>query len=211
MTEPMEKGADVVLGFCRLEIPPKTRLRRFMLYDNLIHGLKYLSLAILGKPFMGLGRNLAYKKQIFFDNKGFSSVLSIDGGEDDLFLNRTMRKRKVSVAVSPQSMTATDIVENFSDSLTLDSLAEIAGLSATYFSKKFKATTGFGVKEYISFVRLRHAAMELLSTRRSITEIVMGCGFSDSGYFKDAFKKLNGLSPREFRKAHNLSIQDETL
>ena len=103
------------------------------------------------------------------------------------------------------------IAENFSDSLTLDSLAEIAGLSATYFSKKFKATTGFGVKEYISFVRLRHAAMELLSTRRSITEIAMGCGFSDSGYFKDAFKKLNGLSPREFRKAHNLSIQDETL
>ncbi|MDO5665215.1 MAG: glycosyltransferase [Bacteroidia bacterium] len=107
------KGKDIVLGFCKLQIEKKVAMRKFILYDNMIHGLKYLSLAILKKPFMGIGRNLAYKKEIFFDEKGFSSVLNIEGGEDDLLINRIVRKRKVGVAISPESMTQSDVVDNF--------------------------------------------------------------------------------------------------
>lgn len=108
------KGNDIVLGFCKLDIDKRMALRKFILYDNMIHGIKYLSLAILGKPFMGIGRNLAYRKEIFFEEKGFSSVLNIDGGEDDLFINRIAKKRKVGVAVSPESMTRSDVVNSFS-------------------------------------------------------------------------------------------------
>lgn len=108
------KGNDIVLGFCKLEIDKKMAMRKFILYDNMIHGLKYLSLAILGKPFMGIGRNLAYRKEIFFEEKGFSSILNIEGGEDDLFINRIARKRKVGVAISPESMTRSDVVNSFS-------------------------------------------------------------------------------------------------
>jgi hypothetical protein len=88
-------------------------MRKFILYDNLIHGLKYLSLAVLGKPFMGIGRNLAYRKEIFFEEKGFSSVLNIDEGEDDLFINKIAGKKSVGVVVSPESMTQSDVVNNF--------------------------------------------------------------------------------------------------
>ncbi|MFA5649971.1 MAG: glycosyl transferase family 2, partial [Proteiniphilum sp.] len=89
-------------------------IRHFIRFDNLVHHLKFLSMAIAGKPFMGIGRNMAYKKTIFFDSKGFSSILNIDGGEDDLFLNRVARKEKTGVVLSIDGMAETDIVDSFS-------------------------------------------------------------------------------------------------
>ena len=56
------------------------------------------------------------------------------------------------------------------------------------------------VHEYLSLLRLENAAMELLSTQDRITEIALRNGFSDSNYFKDAFRKMYGVSPREYRK-----------
>jgi AraC-like DNA-binding protein len=93
------------------------------------------------------------------------------------------------------------IAEHYNLAITLDSLAREAGLTPTYFSKKFRSTTGMGMKEYLSYTRLKHAAMELLSTRRTITEIALDSGFSNSNYFKDAFKKMYGVSPRNYRNS----------
>lgn len=108
------QGKEVILGFSRLEIPRKTGLRGFMLYDNLIHHLKFLSMAILHRSFMGIGRNLAYKKELFFRHKGFSSVLNMEGGEDDLYINRIAPREKTGVVLSPNSMTETSSVTQFS-------------------------------------------------------------------------------------------------
>lgn len=108
------QGKEVVLGYCRLRFNKRFNAQRFIRFDNLVHHLKFLSMAIAGKPFMGIGRNMAYKKSIFFDSKGFSSILNIDGGEDDLFLNRAARKEKTGVVLSIDGMTETDIVDSFS-------------------------------------------------------------------------------------------------
>lgn len=115
------QGNEVVLGFNSLDIPKKTGLRGFILYDNLIHHLKFLSMAILHKPFMGIGRNLGYKKDLFFSNKGYSSILNMEGGEDDLYINRIAPKKKTGVVLSKQSITETDSIRNFSTWRTLKS------------------------------------------------------------------------------------------
>lgn len=94
------------------------------------------------------------------------------------------------------------IYKNFKKPLTLDEVASVASLSPTYFSKKFKATVGMGFKEYLNFVRLKHAQAALLTTDSSITDIALEYGFNDSNYFKDLFKKVYGKSPREFRKSN---------
>ncbi|MCR5214290.1 MAG: AraC family transcriptional regulator [Eubacterium sp.] len=108
------------------------------------------------------------------------------------------------------------ISANYNQPLTLEYISEMAGLSPSYFSKKFHQVTGAGLKEFIIDTRLRHAATELLSTDHNITEVAFNTGFSDSNYFKDAFKKKYKLSPREYRKAKYTdavlyqSIKDET-
>ena len=93
------------------------------------------------------------------------------------------------------------IYRNFQSPLTLDEVAGIAGLSPTYFSRKFKLLTGMGFKEYLNYIRLKHACAALLTTDNSITDIALEYGFSDSNYFKDLFKKEFGKSPREYRKS----------
>lgn len=92
------------------------------------------------------------------------------------------------------------IYKNFRQPLTLEEISSVASLSPTYFSKKFKQITGMGFKEYLNFVRLKHAQTALLTTSNSITDIALEYGFNDSNYFKDLFKKVYGKSPREFRK-----------
>ncbi len=92
------------------------------------------------------------------------------------------------------------IYKNFQKPLTLEEVSAVASLSPTYFSKKFKATTGMGFKEYLNYVRLKHAQTALLTTNNTITDIALEYGFNDSNYFKDLFKKVYGKSPREFRK-----------
>ncbi len=92
------------------------------------------------------------------------------------------------------------IYKNFRQPLTLDEVSAVSSLSPTYFSKKFKQVTGMGFKEYLNYVRLKHAQTALLTTSNSITDIALEYGFNDSNYFKDLFKKVYGKSPREFRK-----------
>lgn len=82
------------------------------------------------------------------------------------------------------------IYNNFRKPLTLEEVSSVASLSPTYFSKKFKLITGMGFKEYLNYVRLKHAQTALLTTDSSITDIALEYGFNDSNYFKDLFKKF---------------------
>ena len=84
---------------------------------------------------------------------------------------------------------------------TIAAIAAAAGFSPNHLSKRFRETAGIGVHEYLVFVRLQHAALELITTGDTITQIALRCGFSDSNYFKDVFKKKYGMTPRDYRKA----------
>ena len=92
------------------------------------------------------------------------------------------------------------ISEHYMDSISTADVARAAGFSPNYLSRKFRAAAGIGLHEYLVFIRLHHAAQELVSTSDSITEIALRCGFSDSNYFKDSFKKKFGTTPRNYRK-----------
>ena len=92
------------------------------------------------------------------------------------------------------------ISEHYAQEVTTHDVARAVGFSPNYLSRKFRVAAGIGLHEYLVFVRLQHAAQELLSTTDSITEIALRCGFSDSNYFKDSFKKKYGVTPRYYRK-----------
>lgn len=109
-----DKGKDVVLGCCQIEIN-KSYFKNYMLYDNLFSGIKYSSMALAKKPYMGIGRNMAFRKDLFFEHKGFSSVLNIEDGEDNVFINRIATKENTAVIVSSDSMVVSNVVDSFSN------------------------------------------------------------------------------------------------
>ena len=103
----------VVLGSCQLEMD-KTISNKFILFDNLFLGIKYLSLALIKRPYMGIGRNMAFRKNLFFENKGFSSILNIEDGEDNVFINKIATKENVAVLISAESRVVSNVVDSFS-------------------------------------------------------------------------------------------------
>lgn len=92
------------------------------------------------------------------------------------------------------------ITNNYASHITLSDVAGILHLNSTYFSKKFKLATGYGFKEYLTNIRIINSEKLLLETSLSITDIAFKCGFENSNYYGDAFKKKNGISPTGFRK-----------
>lgn len=99
------------------------------------------------------------------------------------------------------------ICTNYASDLTLAEVADYVNLSPTYFSKKFKSSTGFGFKEYLIHIRVKEAANQLIETTDNITTIGVRCGFNDSNYFGDLFRKVMKLSPREYRKNAHITEQ----
>lgn len=91
--------------------------------------------------------------------------------------------------------------------LSLDGIAEEMGLSATYIGRLFKKHTLNTILNTIIEVRMENARELLLTTDLAVGDIAERTGFSNSPYFYKAFKKINGVTPADFRK--NGRIQDE--
>lgn len=79
-------------------------LNSFIRFESLLTGIQFLGSALLHKPYMGTGRNLAYRKKLFLDNKGFHDHLSVMGGDDDLFVNRHSTRTNTAVSMGPESL-----------------------------------------------------------------------------------------------------------
>ena len=92
------------------------------------------------------------------------------------------------------------LCEHAREQITLTEVASHFAVSPSHLSRSFHQETGFGFREYLVHYRIRQACDLLLNTDLSVTQIADQCGFSDSNYFGDAFKKATGLSPREYRK-----------
>lgn len=99
------------------------------------------------------------------------------------------------------------IEKNYTQNISLDMLANMFSLNPSYFSKKFKSVVGTGFKEYLTNLRIIHSERLLLETQKSITEIAMLCGFDNSNYYGDSFRKKNRVSPSEFRKKKGFLLE----
>jgi len=82
-------------------------LKYLISYDTLFTALQFMGFAAVGKSYMGLGRNMAYRKDLFFNNRGFASHLYLHSGEDDLFIGEVANKNNTRIEVSPDSFVNT--------------------------------------------------------------------------------------------------------
>lgn len=95
------------------------------------------------------------------------------------------------------------IKKNFMHPLSLSSIAKLYSVSPEHLSRMFKKETGIGFNEFITLVRLQKAeAMLKNENGKTISEIAYACGFNDSNYFSDKFKKAYGTVPSEVKKKY---------
>jgi cellulose synthase/poly-beta-1,6-N-acetylglucosamine synthase-like glycosyltransferase len=95
---------EVVLGYGAY-MEKQTVLSSLISYDTLFIGLQYMGMAAAGHPYMGVGRNLAYKKSTFFQHDGFRGLLNERSGDDDLFVNKVANRRNIAIVGSRDSIT----------------------------------------------------------------------------------------------------------
>ena len=95
---------EVVLGFGAY-FREKSAVNRLIQFDTLFNGLHYLGAAACGHPYMGVGRNLAYRKEAFFQCGGFSNLMTLRAGDDDLLVNKMAKKDNAAVVCSKESIT----------------------------------------------------------------------------------------------------------
>lgn len=83
-------------------------LNRFIRFETILTAIQYFGFGWLGNPYMGVGRNLAYRKSLFLQEKGFNNFLHVTGGDDDLFVNMHARGRNTRLELSPESQISSE-------------------------------------------------------------------------------------------------------
>lgn len=97
------------------------------------------------------------------------------------------------------SLAAAYINNNFSEDISLNSVAERFYISPCYLSRTFKRITGSSFTEYVNGVRIKEAQRLLLKTDMSVSDVAISVGFKSTTHFGRAFKALTGISPLSYR------------
>ncbi|RNL54640.1 glycosyltransferase [Pedobacter jejuensis] len=102
MQKPADEQTEIVLGYSPY-LKRRSLLNALIRFETFFTAVNYLSFALKGMPYMGVGRNLAYKKSLFFKNKGFAAHMHIPSGDDDLFVNAHATARNTAIRINKES------------------------------------------------------------------------------------------------------------
>ncbi len=187
MVDTLSIDKEIVVGYGAYQ---KTGglLNKWIRFDTAQNGLLYLSRALRGKAYMGVGRNLGYLKSLFFKNKGFASHNHLLSGDDDLFVNETANGNNVSVCLNSEAFTFSKPKETFKDWLRQKRRHMSSG---KYYKTRDKSLIGlyfftqtlFWVLIIISLILKLNweIAVAVLSTRLIAQIIVYWTGFRKLG------------------------------
>jgi len=98
MQQSASNSTEIVLGYSPY-LKKKSLLNVIIRLETFFTAVNYLSFALKGMPYMGVGRNMAYKKSLFFKNKGFAAHMHIPSGDDDLFVNANANKGNTEIQI----------------------------------------------------------------------------------------------------------------
>ncbi|MFB9077235.1 glycosyltransferase [Flavobacterium procerum] len=105
MASQFTEEKTIILGYGGYEKVERSFLNKIIRFETVLTAVQYFSWAKLGLPYMGVGRNLAYKKEEFFNVNGFINHIQVRSGDDDLFINEAANKTNTTIAFAPQSFT----------------------------------------------------------------------------------------------------------
>ena len=106
--------SEILLGYGSYK-KTKGLLNKMVRFDTFNVAQQYLSFAIVGLTYMGVGRNLAYKRSHFFKNKGFASHIHIPSGDDDLFIQEIAKENTIAIEISKEAHTISEVIKTWKD------------------------------------------------------------------------------------------------
>jgi len=98
------EGIEIVLGYGAYQ-KSKSLLNLLIRFDTTRIAMNYLGFARSGMPYMGVGRNMAYRKSLFYRQNGFISHYRIQSGDDDLFINKAASRFNTRIEIQPEAHT----------------------------------------------------------------------------------------------------------
>ncbi|MFP4845306.1 glycosyltransferase [Winogradskyella sp. PE311] len=99
---------SIVLGYGAYDKKPYSVLNKVIRFETVMTALQYFSYTSMGSPYMGVGRNMAYRKPLFFNNSGFSNHMTLKSGDDDLFINEVANNKNTSIIYCKESFTISE-------------------------------------------------------------------------------------------------------
>lgn len=93
---------EIVLGYSPMRYS-QGNVNTFSRYETVVTAMQYFTYAVQGWPYMGVGRNLMYTKQLFEANNGFQFGAYLPGGDDDLFIQNAANDRNVAICIDPKA------------------------------------------------------------------------------------------------------------
>jgi glycosyltransferase involved in cell wall biosynthesis len=114
MSSAFEEKTQFVLGFSPYR-KSKGFLNLFIRFESLLTAMQYYSFALLRNPYMGVGRNLAYRKSFFLAGKGFNEFMNVTGGDDDLYVNKHANSINTSLVLNKAATIHTFAEESWGD------------------------------------------------------------------------------------------------
>lgn len=183
MVSHFNSEVSIVLGYGGYFTQPGF-LNKYIRYDTLVIALQYFSFALCRIPYMGVGRNLAYKRSLFYGGNGFSRHFHLASGDDDLFVNEHANRSNTAIEFSATSHTRTAPKESF---------------DKWFFQKKRHFSTG----------RLYKPLHKLLLSLEPLSRLVFYAGFAVL-VFLPAFR-LPVLSVFAFRLMIQLVVIKKTM
>ncbi len=112
MQSQFTQGKEIVLGYSPYK-KYNSFLNLFIRFESVFTAMAYFSAAIGKHAFMGVGRNLAYTREMFFRNKGFAKHQHILSGDDDLHVNQSATANNVAIQLDPNSFMLTEPKRNY--------------------------------------------------------------------------------------------------
>ncbi len=106
MNRYMTEGTDVVIGYSPIK-KEKGVLNLFQRWDHFFVGVQYLAWAAMGRPYMAVGRNLMYRKDLLSQADGFRGHQQVPGGDDDLFIQQIAGSATMRICLDPSSFVFT--------------------------------------------------------------------------------------------------------
>ncbi|NBL64502.1 glycosyltransferase [Flavobacterium sp. NST-5] len=113
MSSQFTMSKTIVLGYGAYEKVAKSFLNKIIRFETMLTATQYFSWAKIKHPYMGVGRNLAYKKEEFFNVNGFIDHMKVRSGDDDLFINQASTKKNTTISFNPEGFTFSEPKKTF--------------------------------------------------------------------------------------------------